>query len=212
MLPTLEIELDRSCRLVREVFTDQIQFPGQTYAFHYNPAIESAQIQSKSLDRLITEVVLDGMTENPIKSQVIFWYSAIRDMLFLTSCELHRRFDPVWLRRIAGYMESGSDFVPENARPYLYWNGDNLTRVYPPCDDWESGQTYLCDLGSLPRYSIGPGVDFAVDAVRATNPDYTAYSIVPEEPQQIITVGNRKCVLMYAFYRLRFMGEPYPEP
>jgi hypothetical protein len=90
--------------------------------------------------------------------------------------------------------------VPANGRPFLYWDGHNPIRVYPAPGRRRPGQTYLCDLGPLFGYIVGAGDEGAVDCVRQGDPEFTIYSIVPEEPEEIMTVGQRRLVLQHAFY------------
>lgn len=198
MLPTIDLDLAQTC-------TPGLSgLLGWAFAYYFDKVVAFAQGTKKSLDRVLTEHVLWGLTERPVKSKALFWFSATKGLLFLTVCDIRQRLCPPWMGDLTGYMECGSSFVHASARPFLYWDGNNLTRVYPPPGDRQPGQTYLCDLGSLLSYYVGPGEDFAVDAVRAAHVDYTAYSIVPEEPEEIITIGQRKCVLSHAFYNLQY--------
>jgi len=118
MLANIDLDLSRTCKPVRNLRTSQPRVPGKAYAFYLNKAIAFAQKEKKSLDRVMTEVVLGGMMGHPVKSAVLFWFSATRDLFFLIACELRQRFDPVWLRQIGAYMECGSNYLHENARPY----------------------------------------------------------------------------------------------
>jgi hypothetical protein len=123
-------------------------------------------------------------------------------MVFLTVCDARKRLFPMWLRNLPGYFECGSDFVPPNGKPYLYWNGSNLTRVYIVDDPPEPGQTYLSDFGTPFGVVVGRGNEVAVEQVRANDPAYLEYSIVPEEPDEIVVIGNLRCILSHAFCTL----------
>ena len=105
----------------------------------------------------------------------------------------------MWMNTVPGYFECGSDYVSANSRPYLYWDGNNLTRVYLISESPERGQTYLCDLGALMGSLIGAGDEGAIERVKACDPDFLEYSIVPDVAEEVVSVGGRKCVLCHAF-------------
>lgn len=207
MLPTIRIDLARLCAPAFDFAHGGHTFLGYAFAYYFDQAVRFAQEQHKSLDRVLTELVLDGITAHPLRTKVLFWFTPTNDLLFLTVSDIRQRLHPMWMRNLKGYIECGNDYVQPNARPFLCWDGNNLTRVYPKPEEREPGQTYLCDLGTLFGYCVGAGDEGAVECVRACDPEFTVYSIVPEEPEEIVTIGQRKCVLSHAFYEL---GTPAP--
>lgn len=208
MLQTLNIDLGKVCAPAFDFGRGRYSFLGHAFAYYFNEVVKSAQKQRKSLDRVLTELVLAGITAHPVKSKLLFWFSATNELLFLTVSDVRHKLHPMWMCALAGYMECGSDYVHPNARPFLYWDGGNLTRVYPPPGEREPGQTYLCDLGALMGYNVGWGDEGAVERTRMADPEFTVYSIVPEQPEEVVTVGKRKCVLSHAFYALTMPRVP----
>jgi hypothetical protein len=200
MLPVLHFNLKKICSAAYDFNRGRQTFLGHSFAYQLSEVLELAQQQKKSLDRVLTEMVLVGMTAHPIKSKALFWFAPTNDMVLLTVCDVRHQFFPMWMRDLAGYMECGSDYLPPNGRPFLYWDGSNLTRVYLKPEDHEPKGTYLCDLGALMGSYVGRGDPGAVEGVRQADPEYTVYSIVPEAPEEVLTINGRKCVLSYAFY------------
>ena len=62
-------------------------------------------------------------------------------------------------------------------------------------------------MGSL----IGPGDEEAIERVKAGDPDFLDYSIVPEVAEEVVTVGGRKCVLCHAFCTIGVPSIPQEE-
>lgn len=209
MLPTIDLDFAQMCAPAFDVNNGRHTFVGNTFACYLEPLRAAAIEAKKSLDRLITEAVLAGITERPPRSKALFWYTPGNDMIFLTGCDKHQRFRPMWLRNLPGYFECGSDFVHPNSRPYLYWNGANLTRIYLMDEPPQKGKKYLSDLGALFGALVGVGDEYAVEQVRASDPEYVWYSLVPDEPDEIIVIGNRKCILCHSFCTLT--NPPVPD-
>jgi hypothetical protein len=208
MLPTIDLNLGQMCAPAFDMNDGRRTFIGHTYAYYLDTLRNAALKAKKSLDRIIIEAVLTGVTGQPFRSKALFWYAPGSDMVFLTVCDRRQRLTPTWLRNIPGYFECGSDYVRQNSRPYLYWNGSNLTRVYFMDDSPEQGITYLSDLGALMGALVGPGDECAIEQVRANHPEYLEYSIVPEESDEVVVIGDRKCVLSHAFCTLTIPDVP----
>lgn len=208
MLPSIRIDLAQVCAPGYDFAHSRHTFLGYAFAYYFDQVMQFAQEHNKSLDRVLTELVLGGLTAHPLKTKALFWFTPTNELLFLTVSDVRQKLHPMWMCDLKGYMECGSDYVRPNARPYLYWDGNNLTRVYPPPGPREPDQTYLCDLGALMGYYVGWGDEGAVKGVRVGDPEFTLYSIVPEEPEEIVTIGQRKCLLSHAFYELRIPAPP----
>lgn len=208
MLPTINLDPATVCAAAYNFSEGRRAFIGHSFAYYLDKLLGVARQQRKSLDRILTETVLDGMAAHPRKTQALFWFCGTNDLVILTVCDLRQKLRPMWMRNAPGYMECGSDYVHLTAKPFLYWDGNNLTRVYPMPEPRRTGQTYLCDLGSLMGYYVGVGDEGAVDCVASADPGYAVYSIVPEAAEEIVTIAQRRCVLLHAFYT----SEGPPEP
>ena len=212
MLPTINIDLGQVCAPSYDFNQGRHTFIGYSFAYHLAPLREAAAKAKASLDHVISHCILAGVSAHPFRSKALFWYAPTNDMVIVTVCDVHQRLKPMWMNAIPGYFECGSDYVSGNSRPYLYWDGNNLTRVYLISESPEPGQTYLCDLGALMGSLIGPGDEGAVERVKAGDPDFLEYSIVPDVAEEVVTVGGRKCVLCHAFCTVSVPPIPQEEP
>ena len=50
---------------------------------------------------------------------------------------------------LPGYVESGQNYVPDHAEPFIYWDGLKVYRILEKPDDYQLGGYLICDFGSL---------------------------------------------------------------
>jgi hypothetical protein len=170
---------------------------------------------AENIDEYLSHKLLDGFTRHPVKRTVLVWFGLVYESAVLTFSYKRDDYTPTWSCDIPGYFESGRDVVTPNARPYAYWDGNNLHRLYlaqslvPPKREDDCGDEaptadseFACDFGPLYGWTIGsvdPGI---TQAMRRGDPEFWEYSLVPSEAEQIVRIGEKRAILLHSRYTI----------
>ena len=124
------------------------------------------------------------------------------------------RYYPEWAREIPGYFESGRDSIDDGARPFAYWSGQNLHRLYPaesllpfPAEDGSPVEVtddmeFVSDLGSGFGWTVAQADPAIAKGIRASGEENWEYSLVPHHAEEIVQVGELRCVLLHSRYTI----------
>ena len=111
MLPTLNLDLSKICQSRIDLFAGgKTSFIGRTRCYHLDQLRDAARQSNENLDRFITKHLAAGMGTKPVKSELLFWFAAGNDLIWLTPCDKALRVGCWWMNEIPGYWESGREF------------------------------------------------------------------------------------------------------
>jgi hypothetical protein len=217
MLPLLQLNFGELCRTgldfsrVDGTDTDALSdaqieaacrvCTGESYAYREEQLREEAVETGQNLDQLLSRELLHGFTFNPVKRRSLIWFGRRFGCVILTVCVAKGQLSPEWLYSVPGYLESGSDFVGRADRPYAYWDGHNLHRIYPNVQIKSPTGILICDFGNAFGWSLGETEPENVPAILANAPEYWEYSCVPSVHEEIVAVKGTRCVLLHSLYR-----------
>jgi hypothetical protein len=215
MLPLLELKLTATASPFKDFATGELAYAGYAVAYLMECLRECSAPLAENLDEYLSHKLLDGFTRHPVKRTVLIWFGLVYESAVLTFSAKRDDYCPTWSYEMPGYFESGRDVVTPNARPYAYWDGNNLHRLYQAQslvlpkhdDDWgDEAQTtdpeFACDFGPLFGWTIGPVDPGIAKAMRRGDPEFWEYSIVPREAEQIVKIGEKRAVLLHSRYTI----------
>ncbi|HLF83828.1 MAG TPA: hypothetical protein VI837_06620 [Blastocatellia bacterium] len=189
MLPTLNLDLSKICQSRIDLFAGgKTSFIGRTRCYHLDQLRDAARQSNENLDRFITKHLAAGMGTKPVKSELLFWFAAGNDLIWLTPCDKALRVGCWWMNEIPGYWESGTEGVRDNAKPYAYWDGNNLYRIYALPESFHEDALYLNDLGTLFGLAVEECDEETHCSFRDEPMERWDYSVVPTESQEIVEV------------------------
>ena len=213
MLPTLNLDLSKICQSRIDLFAGgKTSFIGRTRCYHLDQLRDAARQSNENLDRFITKHLAAGMgtkpvksellfwfakyarphegrnPAKPVKSELLFWFAAGNDLIWLTPCDKALRVGCWWMNEIPGYWESGTEGVRDNAKPYAYWDGNNLYRIYALPESFHEDALYLNDLGTLFGLAVEECDEETHCSFRDEPMERWDYSVVPTESQEIVEV------------------------
>lgn len=203
MLPLIKIN-------TKSIFTEVEDFmhPGnmnivvQTFAYDLTNLIKGLRNKNTNVDRLFSETILAGVMQKQFKSKVMFFYSPHSKFTFISAALLKLNSNLNWLCNIQGYSEYGQEYLKPNAKPFMYWDGDNLHRIYY-LPDYNPSEYYVNDFGSLFGLLSSDTNQDSYNRIKRNEANNTwDYSIVPDEHEEILTVKNKKFVLLHSRYEL----------
>jgi hypothetical protein len=103
---------------------------------------------------------------------------------------------------IAGYREQGQDYLKENSRPFLYYDGLNVTLVHFVSETIEQDAYYIADLGNMFGLNVARTEKDNYEDIRDNASKYYDCAVVPSEAAQIAEWLGKKIVINHAFCRL----------
>jgi hypothetical protein len=201
LLPTLNLDLSKVCQSRADLFAGgKTSFIGRTRCYHLDQLRDAASKSNENVDRFITKHLAAGMATKPVKSELLFWFAPGNDLIWLTPCDKALRVGCWWMNEIPGYWESGTESVRDNAKPFSYWDGKNLSRIYSLPDRFHEGALYLNDLGTLFGLAVEECDEEMYCAVRDERMERWDYSVVPSESQEIVELEGKKLIVLHAFW------------
>jgi serine/threonine-protein kinase HipA len=181
----------------------EFRITGQNYVYNLDKLIATVRRSGETFDEFLTEQIAMNLYKSRPKESLTILYAPFREKLLLTVSGKH---NPAcnWLSKLPGFEESGRDWAPETAVPFIYWSGDKLYRVYPALgrdpDDDAPDKYYITDLGKWnPPYIQRTDVDTHKHiAELKRDPMYYA---VPTSGQRTIAVDGDTAVVYHAFVK-----------
>lgn len=179
---------------------------GQNYVYNLDKLIATVRQGGESFDEFLTNQIARNLYKSRLKQPLTILYAPFREKLFLSVSGKHNP-ECNWLSKLPGFEESGTDWVPEIAVPFIYWSGDQFYRVYPALgrdlDDDAPDKYYITDLGKWnPPYI--QRTDAATHKHIAELKRDPMYYAVPTSGQRTIAIDGGTAVVYHAF--VRFSG------
>lgn len=178
----------------------------QNYVYNLDKLIATVRQNGEAFDKFLTEQIARNLYKSRLKEPLTILYAPFRERLFLS---VSGKDNPEckWLSKLPGFEESGRDWAPETAIPFIFWSGDKFYRVYPALgrdlDDEAPEKYYITDLGKWnPPYiqRTDAGTHKKIAELKR-DPMYYA---VPTSGQQTIAIDGVTAIVYHAF--LRFSG------
>ncbi len=231
MLPLLALEQKHLAPKYRDAYGSPAVF-GHSFAYEVDQLRVESRKMRFALDRYLRYHLAQGFTLHPAKQPVLVWLGLRVPCAVLGFTCRRGMYRPGWAAEIPGFFEEGDEELGAWFRPYAYWNGTNLYRLYPdaafdPAFDnadsdaaekaWrdpsgevteasveaQEPQPFLCDLAPMAGWLVSRGDPQAVCDLRAgRHPDSWWYAFVPEEEEEIVRMDGFRCVLLHARYTL----------
>ena len=214
MLPLIGLKLTALAAPFNDPFTGNWVCNGHAVALRMDRLRFESEALGLNLDRFLSQYLARGFSLNYVKRPVLIWFGLRFDCAILTFSDKLDRYYPEWAREIPGYFESGRDSIDDSARPFAYWSGQNLHRLYPtesllplPAEDGspvevKDDMEFVCDLGSGFGWTVGQADLAIAEGIRAGGEDNWEYSLVPHQAEEIVRAGELRCVLLHSRYIL----------
>lgn len=214
MLPIIDLKLTALAAPFNDPFTGNWVCNGHAVALHMDRLRVESEARGLNLDGLLSHQLARGFSLNYVKRPILVWFGLRFDCQILTFSDKLDRYYPDWAREIPGYFESGRDSIDDGARPFAYWSGQNLHRLYPaeslipfPAEDGSPVEVtddmeFVSDLGSGFGWTVGQADPAIAKGIRAGGEDNWEYSLVPRQAEEIVQVGELRCVLLHYRYTL----------
>ncbi len=176
---------------------------GDAYWFTWNEVLDAAREEAMNIDRFLTCRLSLFLTKKKPKSNILIFYTPTQDRFVVTVCSRRRVNFLDVLHSTAGmpgYMEYGQDYVPVTARPFLYYGGMEIFRVYD-VDNPKPGAFYVSDFGNL--FGLTTFTVSKDDYVRIKTDvqSHVEYSVVPQLPTEEVKHLGVSVLLQHAFCR-----------
>ena len=214
MLPLIELKLTALAAPFNDPFTGNWVCNGHAVALRMDRLRSESEARGLNLDGLLSHQLARGFSLNYVKRPILVWFGLRFDCAILTFSDKLDRYYPEWAREIPGYFESGRDSIDDSARPFAYWSGQNLHRLYPaesllpfPAEDGSPVEVtddmeFVSDLGSGFGWTVGQADPAIAKGIRAGGEENWEYSLVPHHAEEIVKVGELRCVLLHSRYTI----------
>jgi hypothetical protein len=201
MLPLIEINYKKVCQIVQDYAS-----PGyfrtvvKSFVCDCDKLSKEIAIINENEDRVFTQIVLSGIIEKQLRSNILFFFTPFSKMIKISVATLRMNTNFMWLRNLPGYSEYGQDYLVDIAKPFLFWDGNNLIRIYD-IPDYDPNKYYINDFGSLYGLcSTETDPENYNDIKENRGKEYFDYSVVPKNPEETIIHNDKKYILLHRRY------------
>jgi hypothetical protein len=201
-LPLIDLNLKELCHHSSDFLSGRKGIVGYTYAYDFARLSEAAVEKGENLDGYLSKAILRGMSDHPVKGKLLFFYAPLAHLIFLSvaSHSLKARCD--FLHEVRGYSEYGQEFVRDEAKPFMLWDGGNLHRLYQLPKDYNPEGFYISDLCSGFGITIEETSEETYQRTATDRAGSYESSAVPTQHEEIVNHNGRKHLLLHSFYRL----------
>jgi len=171
---------------------------GQAYSYDWSQAIEFAKQRRQNVDQLVTAFLAWGLSVyRPIR-EILVWFAPVEDSFWLWACCKGQRANTDWMIDLPGYQEQRQDYIRDNAIPVASWDRANVYRVYPRVFLAQGPGPWVCDFGNLAGATITSDSRDAYDRIKKNPVTHSKYSVVPEQPDEILTWNGVRVLVTHA--------------
>ncbi|MCF7805116.1 MAG: hypothetical protein K9N46_04530 [Candidatus Marinimicrobia bacterium] len=195
MLPTISINSKDIVASQQELKSKTLT--GHTFTFSFQTVREESIEMGLNLDSFLISHIAYGISQKGYKSKFLIWYVPMQHMFSIYITSKGNRVDGMWLLNTPGRYEYGENYLHNNSKPYMYYDGKNIYRIYEKIGGQEFG---LVDFGSLFGITHSAANKEQYEDIQQNEIDYWDYSVIPQVATQIIEWNGKKIVLNNAFY------------
>lgn len=204
MLQVIDIKITEICKTAIDFMAGgQEKIVVESFAYHTNEIIGDVKEDKINIDQYFSRLILYGLSASKLKTNILFFYVPLGDVTLICAADNKHNIDHYYLSKTNEYFESGQEYLHSNARPFIYWDGKNVTRIYALPDEYSDEKYYFNDFGSLYGLFTSESDEEYYYELKSNPGEFWDYSIVPKEQEEIITYKNKKLVLSHSFYRLK---------
>jgi hypothetical protein len=214
VLALIELKLTSLAAPSTDPFTGEWVCNGHDVALKMDRLRVGSEALELNVDQFLSHQLVRGFTLNYVKRPILIWFGLRFDCVILTFSDRLDRYYPEWAHEIPGYFESGREAIGGNSRPYAYWSGQNLHRLYPaeslvPSPDEDGNPVaaredmeFVCDFGSLIGWMVSEADPDTAARIRSGGDESWEYSVVPHVPEEIVRIGDLRCVLLHSRFTM----------
>ena len=204
MLAIIEIHISKVCKLSLNLRTGERGPIGDSYWFEWDAVLDAMKEQKMNADTFLTLRLAHFLTKKRPKSNILIFYAPTNDRFALTVCSRRSVSFLEALHSTAGmpgYLEYGQGHVLPIARPFLFYTGMEIYRVYE-VEDPEPDGYYVCDFGNLFGLTTSAVATEEYDEFLSDVESDTVYSAVPREPTTEVDYLGTPIKYHHAFCRV----------
>lgn len=204
MLPLFDIKIEDIALIGFNPRTGNTCPIGSSFLFSYESVLGEAEQAGTNFDMFLTSRLAKFLSKKKPKTNLLIFYAPVNGYFYLTICS-SKSVDFCGILHssagMPGYIESGQDYVPENAKPFLYYAGFQVFRVYD-VENLQSSAYYVSDFGNLFGLTTSIADEENYKDI-ANNPmEYLEYCAVPTEPTTRFIGDNSEILINHAFVRI----------
>lgn len=205
MLPVKEIVLYDDCKLTKDVYgSGEYNVFAYTYAYNFSKMRDAALEEGENLDRFLSRQILAGMVRRPVRDKLMFFYTPWPDPEYVIISVSSRSMKAKcqWLLHLIDYCSYGEEYLRATGKPFMYWDGKELHRIYEAPPKVSARSKYICDLGSSYGLTVSKAPAAQYREIARNRTENWEYSAVPAEEEEQIAIEGKQQVLHHSFYML----------
>jgi hypothetical protein len=200
MLPVIKLNLQKLCPADLSLLDFRRVIVGFTFSFYFSEVRGAAERAGQNLDTFLSRRFLRGLHDKPVKGKALFWYAPHNEFIFLSVTGQGMDDEQGWVSNIPGVCDWGREPLRDNARPYMYWDGKRLRRIYKLPGARRKGARYVSDLGALTGLCVMKVDKEEHRRLRGDVVEHWDYCVLPEDEEESVTEGGKNLVLSHAFW------------
>lgn len=205
MLPVFNVQISDVSQVGLNLHIGGKSPIGSAFWFSWAPVLTAAEKERTNLDMFLTRKLAEFLNDKKAKATLLIFYTPVDDRFVLTICS---RKSPDFLKVLhstagmPGYLEYGQDYVPSTAKPFLYYAGLQIFRVYQ-VENPQADAFYVSDFGNLFGLITSVADEESYTDIKNNPTDYLDYCAVPTDPTTQLTTGDSNITIHHAFINLK---------
>ena len=205
MLPVFNIEISDVSPIGFNPHTGNNSPFGSSFLFAWKPVFNAAEQAGTNIDTFLTRRLAKFLKKKKIKTSLLIFFAPLDDYFVLTICSKKSADFFGVLHSSAGmpgYIEYGQEHIRANAKPFLYYAGLQIFRVYE-VENPQPDNFYASDFGN--QFGLTTSiVDEESHKDIMNNPtEYLDHCAVSTEPTTRFIDGGSEIVIQHAFIKIK---------
>lgn len=204
MLPEFSVQISDIAEIGFNQSTGGNSPVGDAFWFSWEPVLSAAKKQGVNFDTYLTHRIGKFLNDKKTKTTLVIFYAPFNDRFCLTICS---RNIPDFFKVLhsnsgmPGYLSYGEDYVTLNAKPFIYYMGLQVFRVYQ-AESPKNNTYYVSDFGNAFGLTTSPCDKETYSDINDHPVTYMDYSVVPNEPTTQITIDSKNVTVNHAFINI----------